>query len=198
MRDNPKIWFLRHGQTEWNAEHRLQGQLDSPLTAQGRADAARQAEILEPVLATRPQCFASPLGRACLTADIALGGVPYMTDTRLMEVHTGQWQGVFRAEAVAQRQDLADATDLDIYCAAPGGEGFDRFRSRIATFLDTLTAPSVIVAHGLLGQVLRGLICGLDRAEMGTLPNGQGCVYLLENGAETVLRAGKLQQTRLR
>ncbi|MFC6760043.1 phosphoglycerate mutase family protein [Sulfitobacter porphyrae] len=51
MTTYPKIWFLRHGQTEWNKVSRLQGQLDSPLTDQGLAEARRQAALMPPILA---------------------------------------------------------------------------------------------------------------------------------------------------
>ncbi|WP_368073709.1 phosphoglycerate mutase GpmB (plasmid) [Pseudoseohaeicola sp. NH-UV-7] len=50
-RDMPKIWFLRHGETFWNAERRIQGQLNSELTPQGVKDTVRQADIMRPVLA---------------------------------------------------------------------------------------------------------------------------------------------------
>ena len=76
---------------------------------------------------------------------------------------------------------------MEFYCAAPDGEGFDVFQARVNAFVDTLTEPTVIVAHGLSGQLLRGALCGLSRDELGQLSNRQGCVYVLENGAETVL-----------
>lgn len=189
MKTYPKIWFLRHGQTEWNKAYRLQGQLDSPLTARGLEDARRQAVILRPILAQNPDCAVSPLGRARQTADIALGGRAYRIDPRLAEIGTGTWEGRLRDEILAEAPDLAARrpSALDMFAAAPDGEGFEVFRARILAFLDTLAEPTVIVAHGLLGQVLRGHLCGLDRAHMGALPNGQGCVYLLENGTETLL-----------
>ena len=187
----PKIWFLRHGQTEWNKAYRLQGQLDSPLTERGIAEAHRQALILPPILATAPDVFASPLGRARKTADIALQQTPYRTDPRLMEIDAGAWQGMLRADIMAAQPEWAadDPTALQIYEAAQGGEGLAAFQARISDFLGDLTGPSVIVAHGLLGQVLRAIVRGVDPQQAGALSNRQGCVYVLENGAETVLEA---------
>ena len=75
-----------------------------------------------------------------------------------------------------------------LFCAAPEGEGFAALHDRILGLLQRLEAPTVLVAHGLLGQVMRGLICGLERDELAVLPNEQGCVYVLEEGRETVLR----------
>ncbi|MBY6054960.1 histidine phosphatase family protein [Leisingera daeponensis] len=185
----PKIWLLRHGQTEWNAERRIQGQLESPLTPQGVEQARRQATLMAPVMAQKPACYASPLGRAQQTADIALGGAPFVTDPRLAEAYAGAFQGMSLAEVAAEYPQIhrANPRNLDLFCEAPGGEGYGRFHARILDFMQSLAGPSVVVAHGLLGQVMRGIVCGLTRDRMAALPNGQGCVYVLENGAETVL-----------
>jgi len=186
----PKIWFLRHGETYWNAERRIQGQLESDLTSKGRQQAQAQAQLMSPILAQAPDCYVSPLGRAQQTALIALGQTPFHTDARLAEAHAGEWQGLLRDEV---RRDFPkivapDVSALEMFVAAPGGESFEVFQGRIVDFVTDLTGPSVIVAHGLLGQVLRGLILGLSRPQMSNLPNEQACVYLLENGTETVLR----------
>ncbi|UOA31514.1 Glucosyl-3-phosphoglycerate phosphatase [Sulfitobacter sp. DSM 110093] len=189
MSVHPKIWFLCHGQTEWNRAFRLQGHLDSPLTAQGIAEAEQQARLMGPILAQNPDILVSPLGRAQQTARIALNGASYRDDPRLMEIHAGEWQGLSRDEIFAAHPVLADRdpAPLDIYGAAPGGEGVAAFRARIQEVLNGLTAPTVLVAHGLWGQVLRAEVCGLDLADAGRLSNRQGCVYLLEDGSETIL-----------
>lgn len=185
----PKIWFLRHGQTEWNKVYRLQGQLDSPLTQQGLAEAEQQALIMPTILAQNPDVFVSPLGRARQTADIALGGGTYNTDPRLMEIDAGKWQGMLRGDIMAAHPDWAakNPSPLEIYEAAEAGEGLVAFQARISDFLDDLAGPTVIVAHGLLGQVLRGIVRGLDMQNAGQLSNDQGCVYVLEDGCETVI-----------
>jgi len=187
MAELPPIWFLRHGQTEWNLEGRLQGHKDSPLTALGRSQAARQARILPDILERVAEgsggCFASPLGRAQETARIALAGRDFVTDARLSEIATGDWEGRLRAEVATGEGDLF------LYAGAPGGEGLDALKARVAAFLAELDGPSVVVSHGLLGKVLRGQACGLDAQAMDRLSNLQGCVYLLENGEETVLEA---------
>ncbi len=187
MSDYPDIWFLRHGETVWNREGRIQGHRDSDLTARGRAQAAQQAVLVAPVvprvLAAGGAIHVSPLGRARATAEIAMPGMTFEIDPDLAEVRTGAWEGCLKA-------DLPQAgTDLDIYAAAPDGEGFDILEARVRRFLDGLNAPAIVVSHGLLGQVMRGLICGLDRAAMARLPNRQGCVFLLRGGKETLLEA---------
>jgi len=191
MKDFPKIWFLRHGQTEWNAERRVQGQLESDLTELGITHAHRQAKLMTPILqAHQPPCFVSPLRRAQHTARIALSGRGYETEPALAEVHAGRFQGLTIDEIAAQfpQVDAHAMTHLDLFCAAPEGEGYASLHDRVLALLRRLEQPTVLVAHGLLGQVVRGLICGLERDEMAALPNEQGCVYVLEQGQETVLR----------
>ncbi|WP_406644983.1 histidine phosphatase family protein [Aliisedimentitalea scapharcae] len=186
----PKIWLLRHGETHWNAQGRIQGQLESDLTALGKEQAQAQARIMAPVLAANPACFVSPLGRAQQTAQIALGGRSFTTDQRLAEAYAGALQGLTRPEADSRWPGIiaANPNSLDLFCEAPDGEGYASFLARISDFMTHLRGPSVVVAHGLLGQVIRGLVLGLERRDMAVLPNEQGCVYLLENGTETVLR----------
>jgi broad specificity phosphatase PhoE len=189
MEGYPKIWLLRHGQTEWNAQGRIQGQLNSVLTPLGITQAHRQAALMPEILATGPQVYVSPLGRAQQTARIALADTAFTTDARLAEVHAGDWQGLKRTDVMRRWPDMfhADTAALDLFTAAPNGEDFAGFQRRVADFLGDLRGPSVVVAHGLLGQVLRGLACGLTRAQMGALANEQGCVYVLERGRERVL-----------
>lgn len=187
----PKIWFLRHGQTEWNRVSRLQGQLDSPLTDQGKAEAARQALIMPDILAQNPALWVSPLGRTRQTADIALCGYEYQTDPRLMEIDAGNWQGMLRSEIMVQNPQWAanNPTALEIYELAEGGEGLQSLQNRVISFLDDLSTPTVVVAHGLLGQVLRAHVTGVALQDAGHLSNLQGVIYELENGTETVLEA---------
>ena len=185
MADIPKIWFLRHGQTEWNAVGRIQGRLNSDLTAQGRADARQQAELIAPFLAEVTAgpggIFVSPQGRAQETAQIALNGISYQVDDRIAEINTGDWEGKLRSEVT-----YADS-DIETYASAPGGEGMAALEERVSGFLASLTGPSIIVSHGILGKVLRGQVCGLDQAGMTALCNRQGCIYVLENGVEKIL-----------
>ncbi|MFU1476700.1 histidine phosphatase family protein [Roseovarius sp. C7] len=184
----PPIWFLRHGETEWNLEKRIQGRLDSPLTTRGVAQAHAQARlmagIIPEVLHAGGGLFVSPQGRAQATARIALAGYDITTDARLAEIDTGDWEGQLRSEVVGGQDGLA------AYAAAPGGEGYAGLSGRVTEFLAELRAPAVIVSHGILGQVMRGVVCGLAPQEMAALSNHQGCAYLLQDGRETLLREG--------
>lgn len=180
--DWPDIWFLRHGQTEWNLAGRIQGRLDSPLTAlgcaQARGQAALIADIAARVAAGPGGLYVSPLGRAQQTAAIASDGHTPIIDARLAEIDTGAWEG-------QQKADLPQgANDLMTYAAAPGGEGLEALIARVHAFAGDLAGPSIVVAHGLLGQVLRGLVQGIAPECMGAQDNVQGCVYHLSGGRE--------------
>jgi len=189
MAAHPPIWFLRHGETDWNAARRIQGQLESRLTDLGRAQASDQGRIVAPILDGGPDILVSPLLRADETARIALGAHPFRTDPELMEIHAGDWQGRYYDDLLAERADLRGLSALEIFADAPGGEGLAAFRARVAGVLARLSGPTVIVAHGLWGQVLRGLVLRLDDRAVSRLDNLQGVVYALRDGAETVLRA---------
>ena len=70
---------------------------------------------------------------------------------------------------------------------SPGGESYDAFSARIRSVLETLQRPTVIVAHGIVGRVLRGLCLGLERSQLAGLPGGQGFIFHLKDGREGVL-----------
>jgi len=136
MKSYPKVWFLRHGETEWNAEGRVQGQTESVLSERGRVHAQQQAELMAPILAHNPPCIVSPLKRTRQTADIALGGRDYQTDDRLKEIFAGDWEGHLRADIFKNLPEgiTAQSPHMEFYCAAPGGEGFDVFQARVNAF----------------------------------------------------------------
>ena len=79
------------------------------------------------------------------------------------------------------------ASGLRCILAAPGGESYDAFSARIRSVLEAARRPTVIVAHGIVGRVLRGLWLGLERSQLAGLPGGQGCIFHLKEGHEEVL-----------
>ena len=109
----PLVYFVRHGQTAWNAEYRLQGQADTDMTALGRSQADRNGRRLAELI-DNPDDFdfvASPLRRTRETmervrAAMRLPADGYRTDPRLIEVHFGDWQGFTFAELEAREPGL--------------------------------------------------------------------------------------------
>ncbi|MGB3313547.1 MAG: histidine phosphatase family protein, partial [Albidovulum sp.] len=192
MRSFPELYILRHGQTEWNAVHRMQGALDSPLTALGREQAGRQAGILARtgVGAENHSFHVSPQGRARQTAEIVLGplGIVPEVDARLREISLGTWDGLTQAGIEARNPGIFDGDHPFLWQdRAPEGTGFAAFDARLRDYLADLTGPTVIIAHGMVSLFLRGAVLGLDLDGIAGLPGGQGVVYHLKDGIQTRL-----------
>ncbi len=166
----PPLVFLRHGQTSWNAEGRLQGQRDIPLNDIGRGQAKRNGEA---IIAAMPHVadydfVASPLVRARETMEIArlamgLDPTTYHLDDRLKELSFGDWEGFTGAELGTQDKALLATREDDKWAfVPPGGESYAVLLVRVREWLDTLTRPTFVVAHGGVGRVIRADILGVD------------------------------------
>ncbi len=185
MTKYPELYVLRHGETEWNAQGRMQGALNSSLTSLGKTQAQRQAEIMSAIDLTGFDILVSPQGRAFETAAIALArNVSHLyTDVRLREIELGDWSGKIRSE-IPESKEFLDGPDgpLELYERAPGGEGFERLEVRCRDFLNTLTTPSVLVTHGITSRMIRSIVTGVGRSGLAEIGGGQGVVYHLKKG----------------
>lgn len=161
--------MLRHGQTEFNAGSRMQGQIDTDLTDLGRAQALAAAEVLatrQPVLIVssdlrRAYDTAATLGRCC--------GLPVRKDLRLRETHLGDWQGLTHHQIDESSPGARLAWRDDAAWAPHGGESrIDVAERSVPLVADLIAAepdwgsddadrPVVLVAHG-------GLIAALTAA----------------------------------
>lgn len=194
MMNYPDVYLLRHGQTEWNVASRLQGGLDSPLTAQGRAQAQRQKVLLASLWLELldAQLYCSPQGRAQATARIAFAGLGPATisDDRLREISAGSWDGAFLDDIERTNAPLFEQArnSFELMFLAPDGEGEEAVIERCNSFLCDLTGPAVLITHGATLCVLRGLLRGLAFEDTLDLSHEQGCVYAIKNGFETILR----------
>ena len=144
------FWFLRHGETDWNAEGRSQGQTDIPLNRVGEMQAARAARTL--VSTPIATIVASPLGRARVTAEAvaAVLNLPIGLDPELMEVNFGDQEGLPMGDWYDE-WIAGDYTPL-------GGESFSELRVRTVSAINRATAlpgPVLIVAHGALWRAFR-------------------------------------------
>ncbi len=190
----PEIFVLRHGQTEWNLAGRFQGRMDSELTAKGQAQAGGQAGLLARAVEGRSglSAFASPQGRAVKTAAIALAplGLAATQDARLCEISFGKWEGLSFEEITKgwpEQMKHAEQGEFDWQFNAPGGEIFDVMQARVEAFLSSLSAPSIIITHGITSRLLRGTWLGKTDSDLGELMGGQGCVYHLRDGQQVML-----------
>ena len=183
------ILLVRHGETEWNRARRYQGWSDSPLTEQGIAQAEAIGRALRNLLrAASAPLVASPIGRARRTAEIIhshLGSTtPIQFDDRLREISLGSWEGLDRAELTARVPGIFDGEGYyEWYFRTPDGETYEVFSARIAEWLSSVgEEPMIVVTHGVVTRVLRGLYAGLPRAAALRLPVPQDRVFRLAEG----------------
>ncbi|UWR20959.1 histidine phosphatase family protein [Sulfitobacter sp. S190] len=183
MSQYPPVYILRHGETSWNAQGRLQGRYDSPLTVRGRAQARLQNDILSGLELSDYEAYSSPQGRAFHTASLALNGVvdTIHTDTALSEIGVGDWAGELR-DPLIKRYAVRDGFDL--YERAPGGEGFAALEARCRRFLQGLEHPAVLVTHGLTSRMLRIVLQNKNVDALRVVGGGQGVVFHVENGKQ--------------
>lgn len=184
------MFILRHGETQWNVEGRMQGSLDSPLTARGRAQAERQGEILRRAGAAGLPVYSSPQGRALETVRLALPACMPVIDSRLAEVALGGWQGLSVAEILRADPDAgAHPASFLWKFNAPGGERLEVVLARIAGFLAEAPVDAIVVTHGVTSQLMRGLLLGLAPDETERLTDRQGIVHCCRDGREQLLEA---------
>ena len=184
----PELWILRHGQTEWNVAGRLQGLLDSPLTDIGRAQAAAQGRILARAAPADAMVISSPSPRAMTTASLAMPDRQVTRDARLTEIDLGQWQGRALADIEAAHPEITAETDPNLWkFNAPGGESLPAMEARVRSFLVDLSAPAILVTHGVTSRLMRCVILGLPVTGLSDLPGGQGVVHHLRDGVARVL-----------
>ena len=187
MRAGVTIYFIRHGETDWNAEARYQGQADIPMNATGRAQAQRNGEVLRGLLPAIARCrfIASPLSRARATMEIvrnAMGLAPqaYDLDDRLKEINYGAWQGVFAADLPAvDAEGLAARTKDTFHWRPRGGESYADLTARAVEWLDEIEEDTVVAAHGGISRVLRGYLYGIETAAVPELPVPQDRILVL-------------------
>jgi broad specificity phosphatase PhoE len=191
----PVLYYIRHGETDWNVEGRLQGQCDIPINAKGRTQADLCGGILRDLLARdaiNPASLdfvSSPLGRTRETMDrlravLQLDPATYRTDPRLIEVSFGQWEGFTLAELGARFPDAIAARERDKWnFTPPDAESYAATSRRMREWYDTLTRDTVAVAHG---GTFRGLLVQLGLAseqEAPFLDVAQGVVYVIQQGS---------------
>jgi len=186
------LYYIRHGETDWNVAGRLQGRHDVPLNARGRLQARHCGDILCSLLAltgrvpTDFDYISSPLGRARETMEFVRGplGLPpngYRVDERLSEIAFGDCEGFTIAQLhIRDPQRIAVREHDKWHFVPPGGESYEVVSTRMGEWYQTLTNDTVAVAHG---GTARGLIAYLGVAKPAAAPLidiAQGVVYVFE------------------
>ena len=184
----PPIYFIRHGQTDWNEQGLIQGTVETDLNATG----IRQAEAVASALAHHePELraydfYVSPQQRAQQTMKIICAAQPrdfasVQTEPRVRELGFGVWEGKPFWELKDNPLYPADA-EGHYEWRPEGGESYADGVARVDGFLSALTRPTLIVAHGAVGRCIIGFVCGLAGPSITRLPTPQGMYCLLKDG----------------
>jgi broad specificity phosphatase PhoE len=191
-----RLVFLRHGETAYNAENRLQGQRDIPLNARGREQAWSVGRTLRARIGAEIEQLeaagafvASPLARARETMEIGRGAIGlapgrYRLDAVLKELSFGVWEGLTWAEIEARDPTGLRARRNDKWSfAPPGGESYAMLAERLRPWLDGLSGDAFVVAHGGVARALMALIAAVQPAKAADAPIAQGRALRFENGS---------------
>jgi broad specificity phosphatase PhoE len=193
----PVLYFMRHGETDFNAAHRLQGQYQTSLNARGRQQAEIGGDLLRDLFerdrlrASDLSYVSSPLNRARETLEIVrrrLGLDPqvYETDDRLMEISYGAWEGLTLPEVEAHEPGVLERRDREKWdFAPPGGESYRDVGKRVADWYATVGRDAVVVAHGGVARVLMANFHILPEEEATHAEIAQGVVYVFSGGSVT-------------
>ncbi|HXN66667.1 MAG TPA: histidine phosphatase family protein [Bradyrhizobium sp.] len=186
----PVIYYIRHGETDWNAEGRLQGTQDIPLNDLGRRQAIRSGVILADLFARDGRGEASlafvtsPLVRARATMELVRGSLKlpsdqYAIDDRLREIGYGQWEGSTLPQMQEKDPELFARRQADKWTVSPpGGESYAELQARVSDWYRQLTADTVAVAHGGTARALM-VALGIETPDSAAdLTIEQGAVYV--------------------
>jgi broad specificity phosphatase PhoE len=188
----PTVYYIRHGETDWNVGGRLQGRRDVPLNTRGRAQAVRCGEILRDLLArdgrnpNELDYVTSPLQRARTTMELARPalGLPaegYRVEPKLSEISFGDWEGFTIAQLhTHDPPGIAQREHDKWHFTPPGGESYEQMSERIREWYGRLERDTVATAHG---GTARGLIAILGIARPAAAPLvdiAQGVVYVFQ------------------
>lgn len=183
------LYFIRHGQTDWNAEQRFQGQRDVPLNDFGRSQAARNGRMLSDLLAKQSveniDFVSSPLWRTretmeILRSELGLEIADYKIDDRLKELSFGDWEGRTIDDLKENNPEHWNARRQDKWnFVSPGGESYANLRNRIEGFFSNLKRSTIVVSHGGVNRALRSLITGDTSGAMAAAPTPQDKIMVV-------------------
>jgi probable phosphoglycerate mutase len=187
-----RLILVRHGESTWNADERLQGQLDPPLSERGREQARSLARAVEALGIPPERIVCSDLTRATETAEL-LGVEPAAFDPRWREIDVGEWAGRPAAEIDALDGDLTNWRGGPR--TAPDGEPWDMFAARIMDAADDLLAQGgswLVVCHGGCIRVATSHLTGADPLRLAPPPNGSLTALAVDSQPPRLLVYGAL------
>jgi probable phosphoglycerate mutase len=155
------IYFIRHGQTEWNLETRMQGHKDSPLTKLGICQAQKLHDRLNKEKIDL--IYSSKSKRAYKTAKIIKGdlNIPLCTKNELREINMGEWEGMKQSDIINKYPQIWNNfwNNPIQYTPVGGGESYDKFKNRIITEIENIINSNpgkniAIVTHKIALKVI--------------------------------------------
>ena len=176
-----ELWLIRHGETDWNAQGRIQGSADVHLNALG----LRQAALLRDRLAGQrfDAVYASDLARARVTAETALPDADLRLDPRLRELAYGVLEGKAWSSMTEEEAAVAAHWHEDPYTRrVPGGESYGDLTARVEAFRTELPERGRVVAFSHGGTIRSALYAVVGR------PNGAAWRVAIDNTSITRLR----------
>jgi broad specificity phosphatase PhoE len=190
----PNLYYVRHGETDFNIEHRLQGQYETSLNARGREQARHCGRLLRDLFAREARAVqdysyvSSPLLRAretmrLLRSALELDPAGYAVDQRLQEISYGEWEGSTLSEIEARDPHLLARREQEKWAfEPPGGESYRDVARRVACWYAEVTRDSVVTAHGGVARALMANFCILPEEEATHAEVSHGVVYVFAGG----------------
>jgi probable phosphoglycerate mutase len=185
---NPLIYFARHGETDWNRDGRIQGQIDIPMNDAGHLQAKAVARGIKHHLgnAKIDRLVSSPLLRTRQTASYLCRELDF-PESRIeiapavIELSFGVWEGRYFRELKTSAGYPRDLLG-HFHWRPKDGESYEDGLERINQWIGRLDGPTVIVSHGAIGRCLIGLVSSLAPEDIVSLRTPQGSFCRLENG----------------
>ncbi|MGF9562616.1 histidine phosphatase family protein [Neorhizobium sp. JUb45] len=191
------IYVIRHGQTDWNAEGRLQGQKDIDLNDFGRSQATANGEELCGLIDDQVAEFdfvSSPMARTRETMERlrkAMGLDPkhYRTDERLRELSFGDWEGFTLKEVRQSEPEKLAARKAEKWGFIPPGvdaESYEILSWRVGAWLQSVTQPTVCVCHGGVIRTLFRLVGNMPEDEAASIPIPQDRILVINRDEKKI------------
>ena len=185
-----RIFFLRHGQTDWNARHLIQGGVaDIDLNADGVRQVESAADAISRAGLSFDRVYTSPYRRAVHTAEIVcsrVGGVP-VPDERIHEINFGEYEGTPYLEGGFLDDNIRAAFENTPAYVPRGGESFEQVLSRVRSFLEDELKPLegscrnvFVVAHGGILHAVVTLVLGLDVSRFWEGRQRNCCIHVVD------------------
>ncbi|MEM6462893.1 MAG: histidine phosphatase family protein [Pseudomonadota bacterium] len=190
-----RLFFVRHGQTDWNVSDRFQGASDIPLNAEGRLQCVRLGQRLAAYFEgcqagqASLSILTSPLQRALESAriisrELELNSDRLLSNLALRELSFGAWEGMTTHEVKAADPNARKARKSDRWSfAPPDGEAPVSRILELRAFLDAIRPPAVIVTHTVVIRICFYILGFWGEGEALTEPISQDKIYIVSNGA---------------